>query len=201
MPTYQRWGKGEGRKRRSSQQRICRKRLSQVSDILYHVDIKKAAIGIRCTTNLMAFKSQLQQIESIINEEILNALSYLGEQCVARIRDRSANESWIDHTGNLRSSIGYGVYAKGKSYVQSAFDSVLSGHTGSLNGKRYLDSLSSKYADTYALVVVAGMSYADYVEAIEGKDVLASTELWARSELQKHLDMAKERAIKRIIAM
>ena len=138
------------------------------------------------------------QIQDIVYEEILNALAYLGEQCVTRIRDRSAQESWIDHTGNLRSSIGYGVYAKGKKYMESTFESVLSGSTGSSTGRRYLESLSSQYANTYALVVVAGMSYADYVEAIDSKDVLASTELWAKSEVQKYLDMAKEKAIKRI---
>ncbi len=147
------------------------------------------------------FESLLLKMKDIISEEILNALAYLGEQCVARIRDRSAEESWIDHTGNLRSSIGYGVYANGKKHIESAFESVLSGSAGSSSGKSCLESLSLRYADTYALVVVAGMSYADYVEAIEGKDVLASTELWARAEIQKYLDMAKEKAMKRISMM
>jgi len=155
-------------------------------------------MGIRCTTSVRNFDALIRQIQDIVHEEILNALAYLGEQCVTRIRDRSAQESWIDHTGNLRSSIGYGVYAKGRKYMESTFESVLSGSTGSSTGRRYLDSLSSQYANTYALVVVAGMSYADYVEAIDGKDVLASTELWARAEVQKFLDMAKEKAMKRI---
>jgi hypothetical protein len=45
------------------------------------------------------------------------------------------------------------------------------------------------------------MSYADYVEAIENKDVLASTELWARAEIDKYLERAKEKAIRRINAL
>jgi hypothetical protein len=46
-----------------------------------------------------------------------------------------------------------------------------------------LDELARKYSDTYALVVVAGMEYADLVEARDSKDVLASTELWAKQEI------------------
>lgn len=138
---------------------------------------------------------------AIINEEIANTLSYLGEQCVARIRDRSSEESWVDQTGNLRSSIGYAVFNKGTKIAESSFDSILGGSIGSATGKRYVDSLASQYAHTFALVVVAGMSYADYVEAINNKDVLASTELWARIKIQKYLEKAKEKAIKRINAL
>jgi hypothetical protein len=155
-------------------------------------------MGIKCTTSKSEFDKLIKQIADIVHEEMCKALAYLGEQCEARIKDRSAEESWIDRTGNLRSSIGYGVYAKGKKYIESAFDAVFSGSFGSSQGKRYLDSLSSMYANVYALVVVAGMSYADYVEAIEGKDVLASTELWAKAEVEKYLDMAMKNAEKRI---
>lgn len=40
-----------------------------------------------------------------------------------------------------------------------------------------------KFANGYALVVVAGMNYAEFVEAMENKNVLASAELFARKEL------------------
>ena len=42
------------------------------------------------------------------------------------------------------------------------------------------------------------MNYAEYVEAIEGKDVLASTELWAKAKVSEYMGKAKERAEKRI---
>ena len=43
----------------------------------------------------------------IIKSLTIRALSELGEECVNRVRDRSGDESWYDHTGNLRSSVGY----------------------------------------------------------------------------------------------
>lgn len=137
----------------------------------------------------------------ILAEEIIRAFSYLGEQCVRRIRDRSAQESWFDQTGNLRSSIGYAVYERGKVVIESAFETVKSGSQGSNEGRKAIEVLASKYAQTYALVVVAGMSYAEYVEAKESKDVLASTELWARSKIDEYLNKAKDRAYKRILKL
>ncbi len=64
-----------------------------------------------------------------------------------------------------------------------------------------VEELAKQYSDTYALVVVAAMNYADYVEALENKDVLASTELWARGVVDSYIVEAKERAIKRINAL
>ena len=58
----------------------------------------------------------------------------------------------------------------------------------------HIDELAKLYSQTYALVVVAGMNYADKVEAMDNKDVLASTELWAKGEVQRHLNIAKEKA-------
>ena len=72
---------------------------------------------------------------------------------------------------------------------------------GQSEGRRMVEELSSKYSQTYALVVVAGMSYAELVEAIESKDVLASTEIWAKQKVDSYLEKAKDRALKRINAL
>ncbi len=147
----------------------------------------------------------MQRAVDIINEEILQSLTRLGEESVARIRTRSMAESWIDHTGNLRSSIGYAVFEHGRKVIGSSFDAVAgpegNGTAGSKAGEKYLETLASQYAKTYALVVVAGMDYAGYVEAIEGKDVLASTEIWAKDKVDRYLSDAKERADVRINAI
>lgn len=58
--------------------------------------------------------------------------------------------------------------------------------------------LAKKYSQVYALVVVAAMNYADFVEAKENKDVLASTELWARSVVDGKLKLAVDKAVSRI---
>ena len=67
-------------------------------------------MGIRMTTSASALDAFLQRAARKIQENVLKALSKLGDESVVRIRNRSAKESWIDHTGNLRSSIGFAVY-------------------------------------------------------------------------------------------
>lgn len=143
----------------------------------------------------------LEAVPKIISEEIIRAFSYLGEQCVKRIRDRAGEDSWFDQTGNLRSSIGYAVIESGRKIIESAFPVVKKGTEGAEEGRKMIDELASKYADTYAIVVVAGMEYAEYVEAMKGKDVLASTEIWAKSQMQTYIDKALQRADKRIAAL
>lgn len=154
-------------------------------------------MAIKCDS-LSAFNDLMADVPKILQEEIVNALAYLGEQCIIKIRDRSGEESWFDQTGNLRSSIGYAIYGYGRKVIESAFNVIKSGSQGAAEGKRMIDDLASRYAETFALVVVAGMDYADIVEAMETKDVLASTELWAKQEVQKYLDRAKEKAVRRI---
>lgn len=61
-----------------------------------------------------------------------------------------------------------------------------------------ITDLAKEYSQVYALVVVAAMNYADFVEAKENKDVLASTELWARSVVDGKLKLAVDKAVSRI---
>lgn len=155
-------------------------------------------MGIKLSTPQSALNAFFESAMAIIKREILIAYAKLGEECNARIRDRSAEESWIDHTGNLRSSIGYAIFDYGMKQVESAFASIGSGSTGSQEGRQMIADLAKEYSRVYALVVVAAMNYADFVEAIESKDVLASTELWARSVVDGKLKLAVEKAISEI---
>lgn len=134
----------------------------------------------------------------ILQNEITKSLSKLGVECIAKIRDRSKEESWIDHTGNLRSSIGYAVYDYGVKQIESAFQTVRNGTEGSTEGRKMISQLGSEYSNAYALVVVAGMNYASHVEALENKDVLASTEIWAKGVINARLERAKKEAIRKI---
>ena len=155
-------------------------------------------MAIRMTTPISALDKFIEDAFSIIRNEITMCLSKLGEECIAKIRDRSGTESWFDQTGNLRSSIGYAVYDYGMQKIQSAFQIVRSGNEGNAEGKRMLSQLSNDYSKVYALVVVAGMNYADYVESLENKDVLASTELWAKGVVDARLERAKQSAMAKI---
>lgn len=150
------------------------------------------------TTDTKALTNFLDRAARKIQENILKALSKLGDEAVVRIRNRSAKESWIDHTGNLRSSIGFAVYEQGIKYMESAFAQVLSGSEGSARGKKVINDLAKEYSKVYALVVIAGMEYAGEVEALESKDVLASTKIWATSIVEQRIKTAVDHAINEI---
>lgn len=155
-------------------------------------------MGIRMTTSTKALAGFLDKAARKLQENVLKALSKLGDESVARVRNRSADESWIDHTGNLRSSIGFAVYEQGVKFMESAFAQVLSGSDGSTKGKKMINDLAKEYSKVYALVVVAGMEYAGEVEALKSKDVLASTKIWATSVVEQRIKTAMDAAINEI---
>lgn len=113
----------------------------------------------------------------------IRVLSYLGEMCVIEAKGRPQESSWFDQSGNLRSSIGYVIVHNGKIIKYSEFNQVKQGSDGIKEGKELAKELAKQYASGYALIVVAGMNYAELVEAMDNKNVLASAELLARSEL------------------
>ena len=155
-------------------------------------------MAIKMTTPTEALDRFLMAAFTIIRNEVSNALAKLGEECIAKIRDRSGSESWYDQTGNLRSSIGFAVYDYGWKKVQSSFQTVMGGSDGSSEGRKMINNLANEYSKVYALVVVAGMNYAEYVESLENKDVLASTELWAKDVIDARLERAKKSALANI---
>lgn len=158
-------------------------------------------MGAKMVTPQSVIDAFLKNASQIIFDNIKTALAKLGEECVTKVRDRSAKESWIDRTGNLRSSVGYAIYDHGREFVKSAFAVVKEGSKGKSVGEQMINSLANQYADVYAFVVVAAMNYADYVESLENKDVLASTELWARSVVETRIKTAIDNAINKINSM
>lgn len=138
-----------------------------------------------------------EKVADIIISKVRNALARLGEETVAYAKDRGPEESWIDHTQNLRSSIGYALYEHGNNVITSAFEGA--GMKGTSEGKKLINELASEYRDTViSLVVVAAMDYAEYVEAIDGKDVLASAEIKAKRKVDETINRAIQQAEKEI---
>lgn len=140
----------------------------------------------------------MSDIDRYINAELdrIHSLTVrmfylLGEKCVIEARDRSPEASWVDQSGNLRSSIGYVVVYNGQIVNISDFSSVKSGVDGSKEGRSLAEELAKNYKQGYALIVVAGMNYAAYVEAIDNKCVLVSAELFANRELPSMIEKLK----------
>lgn len=147
-------------------------------------------------TPMSEFTRELQKEAARVRRLTIRAFSMLGEKCVTKARDRSGEESWFDQSGNLRSSIGYVIAYQGEIIHYSAFSQVKQGTDGTKVGKELAEELVKEFTNDYVLIVVAGMNYAEKVEDMENKDVLASTELWVNEELPKMLDKLRKQIAK-----
>ena len=130
--------------------------------------------------------SRFSRFFDTIESRQIKRLQYLGEMCVKQARQSAPPVSFMDQTGNLRSSIGYTIFKDGAAIHQD-FKSVKGGSEGVKAGQVLASNVGSK-SKGICLVVVAGMNYAIYVEAT-GRDVLASAEHLAEKELP---EMIKE---------
>ena len=105
--------------------------------------------------------------------------------------------NYIDWTANLRSSIGYVIVVDGKVVKRSSFEAIRGregdGSQGAKEGKEFAERLAAQFPSGVALIVVAGMHYAKYVQK-RGYDVTISAEHVA-SKLMYKLGMSN---IKRI---
>lgn len=155
----------------------------------------------------------LRRCEYIFNQEMKRMLSRLGEEAVTEARERPQEQSFFNHTGNLRSSIGYGVYRDGRKVAKGGFELTPSpednGHLGVWYGRRELTKVENGTSEIASvdfnvggskihLVVVAGMFYAGYVEAHDNKDVLATAKLNAQAKAKRYLMEAKQRIKERV---
>lgn len=123
-------------------------------------------------------------------KKIVAILEKVGLDCLSEARK---NGKYTDRTGNLRSSTGYAVVFDGKIVQESDFQTV-KGQSGikntgkgSMTGRELLESLCSKEQGT-ALIFVAGMNYAKYVEA-KNFNVLESAYSLAKKQIKSDLNM------------
>lgn len=122
-----------------------------------------------------------------IHKAMITVLQYIGEECVRQARE---NGNYIDHTGNLRNSIGYVLLHDGniisnnfEERVQSKVIDKANG-MGVLEGRTLAEKLAKDFTKGYALIIVAGMNYAYYVETLN-KDVLDGAERYAMRVIPK----------------
>lgn len=125
-----------------------------------------------------------------LKEEYIRALIDVGIETVNYIRNRSGEASWFDDTGNLRSSIGFVILDEGKIVEQGGFKKAKSGAEGVRIGMEFSEIIASRVSEFghgLVLIIVAGMEYAAYVEAMENKDVLASSKFVAKRILEDRI--------------
>ncbi len=112
-------------------------------------------------------------------EALINNMIYLGEHVVKLARTKHL---YMNQTGNLASSVGYAVVVDGKVHKQSTFKQIKKGTDGVKEGISHLEQLIAQQSKGISLIVVAGMPYAQYVEA-KSLDVLDTAEQTAKKKL------------------
>ena len=112
-----------------------------------------------------------------------------------------SNDGFIDHTGNLRSSLGAAVIKDTVIQYMTPFAQVLGGSKGSQAGRSAVESLAQGCQNRIAKVMVAGMDYAQRVEDIDSKDVLESRRIQCEREAQSVMERAMRKAEQRIKAL
>ena len=140
-------------------------------------------MAVKLKTKMSDIDRHLRNYQQSIERRILRVLQRLGEECYIKVVDRSQEDSWIDRTGNLRSSIGYVIVKNGIILDIAGFEQRGSASEGMSEGRQFAMSVATRYKQGYSLIVVAGMNYAAYVEAMDSKDVLASSESYAKRRL------------------
>lgn len=141
-----------------------------------------------------------------IHRLIVKKLSEAGEEAVKKARlivtagggGGSVLPPYTTRTSNLVSSTGYAIVADGQIVSMSDFQSVGGpdgdGLEGSAAGRAYVKELAMRFPQGYALILVAGMHYASYVQELYHRDVLVSGSLVAEQlvmELQEKINNSR----------
>ena len=115
----------------------------------------------------------LEEAREMAKSQAIRALKAVGEECVD---EAVQSGNYTDQTCNLRSSIGFVVADDGRVVEEGGFWN-LGGSEGPTIGRAKAYEKASD-SSGLALIIVAGMDYAEYV-ADKGFNVLDSAELLA----------------------
>ena len=131
-------------------------------------------------------RRHLAAVNGLMQSAILEQLKYVGREAVNVMRSNKAND-YTDRTGNLRSSCGYAIAYDGDVKSISDFSAVKDGGDGSDQGRELARKIAVEDSQgrRWALVLVAGMNYASYVQNLHGRDVIESASVKAEGLIRE----------------
>ena len=150
-------------------------------------------------------KYTITDVKKITNEFYNNVLKsiYLNLEraAIEVVNDAKNSETYADQTGNLRSSIGFVIFYNGEAVSSGGFGGGAlspnengvkgSGTEGTSTGEKFALEVGKKYSRGFAVVIVAGMDYAAYVEA-KGYDVITGSSFLLAPIFEKNLKIIKD---------
>ena len=153
-----------------------------------------------------AVTEEITQAMQTLHRRIIRDLTIAGEEAVKKARSivtagggGGVLPPYTVQTGNLVSSVGYAITYEGRIIDMSSFQPVEGrkdkngiplgdGVEGSTTGKAYVKELATRFPQGYALILVAGMHYASYVQELHHRDVLVSGSLVAEQLVREIQD-------------
>lgn len=145
-------------------------------------------MGIEPKFNMSDINSYLQKRLDTLDGLMIINLNFLGMECVNLAKSL---DTYTDRTGNLRNSIGY-VVVKHGNVVSSVFEEGKRGPDfdskevpGERVGEIFAKSLAKDFKNGYAVIVVAGMEYASYIEDVKHLDVIAPAQAFAKTRINQ----------------
>ncbi|MFD2961018.1 MULTISPECIES: hypothetical protein [Olivibacter] len=130
-------------------------------------------------------KKRAKEIIEANHRYIHTSLDAVGLQFIIDARSKTPDQGGFnDDTGNLRSSIGYLIAFNGK-VIGSKFDGQKS--EGRTKGKEAAEKVTNEHPVGWAIIFVAGMEYASYVEGY-GYDVITGSAIKISANVKDMLD-------------
>lgn len=129
-------------------------------------------LNIKGTFNIEDIAKNFQQFKKSTEKELIEKLKRVGREQVKLAKSVEPPLGYYDDTGDLSSSKGAMVFVNGKE-VYNYFTLTDQGKNGIKEGRKFARQIGSETTGI-ALVIVAGMHYARYVEG-NNKDVISGT--------------------------
>lgn len=145
---------------------------------------------IKSTGDPNAIVKDIRAKADKLHKRLVSALHKAGLEAVTEARE---HHRYLAQTGNLQSSVGYCIVDGGRIVDEGGFKpksgNIGDGAEGSSKGKNFIEQLAAQYSEGLVLIIVAGMSYATYVEAM-GLNVLDSAKIKAEEEVREGVKRA-----------
>lgn len=134
-------------------------------------------------------RARMSRMLELRKKALIGQLFYIGEECLKQAR---SGHKYLNQTGNLCSSIGYCILDDGKIVHEGEWKAVAGGKGDGEEGKKqgvaFLHDLAAKQTTKgIVFLMVAGMPYAQYVEAMS-LDVLDTSEQMAQRKIKDMLN-------------
>ena len=134
--------------------------------------------------------AQVAAFQERLEKAIVFLLQALGEELAKYAKD---HHNYQDQTGNLTNSIGYAVVRRGE--ILNYGGEIQPGE-GAAEGLKVATQMAAKLPNSFSLIIVAGMNYAAYVEAI-GYNVILPAQFKAMKDFPQVVKRLKEIASKK----